>query len=54
LSAVGLFECRAAGYPGGIMQLRDYVMKLRPRPEPEPIVRFETAPDCKRRVISPR
>jgi transposase len=45
LSAVRLFqECRAAGYPGGITQLRDYVMKVRPRPEPEPIVRFETAP----------
>ncbi len=45
LSAVRLFdECRAAGYPGGITQLRDYVMKIRPRPEPEPIVRFETAP----------
>ncbi len=45
LSAVRLFqECRAAGYPGGITQLRDYVQKVRPRPEPEPIVRFETAP----------
>src|ERR1019366_544740 len=45
LSAVRLFdECRAAGYPGGITQLRYYVMKVRPRPEPEPIVRFETAP----------
>jgi len=45
LSAVRLFdECRAAGYPGGITQLRDYVMKVRPRPEPEPVVRFETAP----------
>jgi transposase len=45
LSAVRLFdECRAAGYPGGITQLRDYIMKVRPRPEPEPIVRFETAP----------
>ena len=29
---------------GGITQLRDYVMKVRPRPEPEPVVRFETAP----------
>jgi transposase len=45
LSAVRLLaECRAAGYPGGITQLRDYVASIRPRPEPEPIVRFETAP----------
>jgi transposase len=45
LSAVRLFqECRADGYPGGITQLRDYVTRIRPRPEPEPIVRFETAP----------
>jgi transposase len=30
LSAVRLFdECRAAGYPGGITQLRDYVMHVR-------------------------
>jgi transposase len=45
LSAVRLFhECRAAGYVGGITQLRDYVAAVRPRPEPEPLVRFETAP----------
>lgn len=45
LSAVRLFEeCRLAGYPGGITQLRDYVAVVRPRPEPEPVVRFETAP----------
>lgn len=45
LSAVRLFEeVRAAGYPGGITQLRDYVAQIRPRPEPEPIVRFETPP----------
>ncbi len=45
LSAVRLFaECRSAGYPGGITQLRDYVATVRPRLEPEPIVRFETAP----------
>lgn len=45
LSAVRLFaECRAAGYPGGITQLRDYVAVVRPRPEPAPVVRFETAP----------
>jgi transposase len=45
LSAVRLLqECRAAGYDGGITQLRDYVAAVRPRPEPEPVVRFETAP----------
>lgn len=45
LSAVRLYdEIRAAGYPGGITQLREYVARLRPRPEPEPVVRFETAP----------
>ncbi len=43
LSAVRPFaECRAAGYPGGITQLRDCVASVRPRPEPEPVVRFET------------
>jgi transposase len=45
LSAVRLLtECRAAGYPGGITQLRDYLARVRPQPEPEPLVRFETAP----------
>ena len=45
LSAVRLFdECRAAGYTGGITQLRDYVQRIRPRPAPEPVVRFETEP----------
>jgi transposase len=45
LSAVRLFdEVRAAGYPGGITQVREYVARVRPRPEPEPIVRYETTP----------
>ena len=45
LSAVRLYdEVKAAGYAGGITQLRDYVARVRPRPEPEPVVRFETAP----------
>ena len=44
LSSVRLFdEIRAAGYRGGITQLRDYVARARPRPEPEPVIRFETA-----------
>ena len=45
LSAVRLFdEVRAAGYAGGITQLREYVARVRPRHAPEPVVRFETAP----------
>ena len=45
LSAVRLFEeVRKAGYTGGITQLRDYVARVRPRPEPEPVTRFETPP----------
>ena len=45
LSAVRLLEeCRAAGYAGGYSQLKAYVARVRPRPEPEPIIRFETPP----------
>jgi transposase len=45
LSAVRLFdECRAAGYAGGYSQLKAYVASIRPRPAPEPVVRFETPP----------
>jgi transposase len=45
LSAIRLYdEVKAAGYTGGITQVRDYVARVRPRPEPEPVVRFETAP----------
>jgi transposase len=51
LSAVRLFEeIRAAGYAGGITQLRDYVAVIRPRPEPEPVVRFETPPGLQAQV----
>lgn len=51
LSAVRLFEeIRAAGYGGGITQLRDYVARVRPRPEPEPVVRFETPPGLQAQV----
>jgi transposase len=43
LSATRLFaECRAAGYTGGISQLRVFVAGL--RPPPPPVVRFETVP----------
>jgi len=45
LSAVRLFEeVRAAGYPGGLSQLKCYVRRVRPQPPVEPVVRFETAP----------
>ena len=45
LSAVRLFdEIRAAGYPGSLTQLKGFVRQVRPRPEPEPLVRFETPP----------
>ena len=45
LTAVRLFEeLKATGYTGGISQLRDYVAQVRPRPAPEPLVRFETEP----------
>jgi transposase len=43
LSATRLFaECRAAGYTGGVSQLRAFVRRL--RPAPEPLIRFETEP----------
>jgi transposase len=37
-----LAECRAAGYTGGVTQLRDFIRARRPAPEPER--RFETEP----------
>ena len=39
-----LEEVRAAGYDGGYTQLRLYVREVRPRPVPEPMIRFETEP----------
>jgi transposase len=45
LSSVRLFEeIEADGYTGGYTQLKEHVRTVRPRPEPEPIVRFETPP----------
>jgi transposase len=45
LTAVRLFEeIKAAGYPGGYTQLKEYVREVRPRPPEEPVVRFETPP----------
>ena len=51
LSAVRLFaEVQAAGYAGGITRLRDHVAQVRPRPEPEPVIRFETEPGLQAQV----
>jgi transposase len=45
LTATRLFdEIRAAGYAGGYTQVKEYVRQVRPRPVPEPVVRFETPP----------
>jgi DNA replication protein DnaC/transposase len=45
LTAVRLLqEIKAAGYPGGYTQLKEYVRQVRPRPPEEPVVRFETPP----------
>jgi len=45
LSSVRLLEeIKAAGYTGGYSQLTLYVHQVRPRPEPEPVIRFETEP----------
>lgn len=45
LSAVRLFEeVKAAGYPGAYTQLKEFVREIRPKPEAEPLVRFETEP----------
>lgn len=44
LTATRLFEeIRATGYPGGYTQVKAYVREIRPQPEVEPVVRFETA-----------
>ncbi len=32
------------GYDGGVTQLKEYLATIRPASEPEPVVRFETAP----------
>ncbi len=45
LSAVRVFqELRESGYPGGYDVVKRYVREVRPQPEKEPLVRFETAP----------
>src|ERR1043166_1458867 len=42
-ATVLLREIRERGYPGGISQLKAYLLPLK-RGEPEPLVRFETEP----------
>ena len=43
LTATRLFEeIRGSGYAGGYTQVKAYVRAVRPQPEAEPIVRFET------------
>lgn len=43
LTAQRLFdEIRAAGYPGGYTQVKEYVRRVRPQPPVDPVVRFET------------
>lgn len=37
-------ELRERGFDGAERTVREYVARLRPRPAPEPLVRFETAP----------
>ncbi|MGH2670798.1 MAG: IS21 family transposase, partial [bacterium] len=45
LTAIRLFaEVRAAGYPGGLTQLKALVRRLRPTPPVPELVRFETPP----------
>ena len=51
LSAVRLFEeVKAAGYPGGYTQVKEFVRRVRPSPAPEPVVRFETPPGLQAQV----
>lgn len=45
LSGERLFaECQAAGYTGRYSLLTAFLVTVRPRPEPAPLIRFETAP----------
>jgi transposase len=51
LSATRLFEeVRAAGYPGGYSQVKQYVREVRPGPPADPVVRFETPPGLQAQV----
>ena len=51
LSSVRLMEeIQAAGYAGSYTQLKEFVRTVRPRPAPEPVVRFETDPGVQAQV----
>ena len=51
LSATRLFEeVRAAGYPGGYSQVKEYVREVRPGAPADPVVRFETPPGLQAQV----
>ena len=51
LSATRLFEeVRAAGYPGGYSQVKEYVRGIRPGAPADPVVRFETPPGLQAQV----
>jgi hypothetical protein len=53
LSAVRLFdEIKAAGYPGGYTQLKEFVRAVRPAPEPDPVVRLRRRRASRRRWTS--
>ncbi len=43
-ATVLLREIRERGYGGGITQLKDYLVTIRPQPTVEPVIRFETPP----------
>lgn len=43
-ATVLLREIRSLGYPGGISQLKVFLVTLKPKPAVEPLVRFETKP----------
>ena len=51
LSATRVFEeIRAAGYPGGYSQVKEYVREVRPGAPADPVVRFETPPGLQAQV----
>jgi transposase len=43
-ATVLLREIQEQGYPGGISQLKAFLRTVRPKPKPEPLVRFSTLP----------
>ena len=49
-ATVLLDEIKARGYTGGITILRDFIVILKPRRRPDPLVRFETPPGYQMQV----